>query len=496
MSGLVKPQVVLFQPKTSTADFIHLDWGRVPYGLVSIATPLRAKGYEIVLIDQRVDQNWENKLLDAIKSKSTICFGTTAITGPNITHALEASRLVKKYRADIPVVWGGVHATLSPEQTLESEYVDIVVMGEGEYIFEELVETISAHASLANIKGIYYKDNGQILHTHERPFERELDKIHEPDFEIVKDYIEQYINCESGRGLDVCSSRGCPFKCTFCSNSKFNRSLWRANSAEEVVRRITKMVYDYRLDFVCFVDDNFFTHLGRVEKICDGFIRENLNFSWRAFGLRIDTANKMSDEMWEKLWEAGCRDLYIGAETGDPDMMLRIDKHITVEAMLEVNRKLSSRPFFVKYNFIIGYPGESEQQLQNTVNVARQLCHENTNASVALNLLAPFPGTGMFDDAVKFGFQPPRKLEDWGAFDSDNWINQYPSWHTKKEHDRLNSIAFSAFFMNPKLVKRIDRRFLRLMFRLYGPIARLRFRHNWHRFPVESTVARSIMRHM
>ncbi len=204
----------------------------------------------------------------------------------------------------------------------------------------------------------------------------------------------------------------------------------------------------------------------------------------------------MSDELLQLLWDSGCRDLYIGAETGDPDMMKRIDKSITVPALLEGNRRLAKYPFIVKYTLIIGWPLETEAQLMNTLAVVKQLCRENSNAYAPFCLLCPFVGTKMFDEAVAVGFKPPKTLEEWALFNYDDWISTYPNWHSKAEIRRLNCIAFSAIFLNPKTATKLDKWWMRLVFKLYGPIARLRFNHNWCAFPIESILGRRLLREM
>ena len=136
----------------------------LPLGLLSIATPLDLQGYRIKIIDEFANPNWKRELLEALTEKP-LCFGVTCMTGPQILHALAACRLVRERYPDVPIIWGGIHASLLPEQTLENPYPDIVVVGEGEETFLELVKALESGSPLSNVSGICYKENGKIHHT-------------------------------------------------------------------------------------------------------------------------------------------------------------------------------------------------------------------------------------------------------------------------------------------------------------------------------------------
>jgi len=137
--------VVLVYPKTGQ------DFGATiapPHGLLAIAAPLFKKGYKIKIIDQRIDFNWKNNLIDALQSKP-LCVGISAMTGTQIYFAYEIAQLIRKHtNGKIPIVWGGPHPSILPEQTLEDEDVDIVCIGEGDITFLELVEAIQSRNSL------------------------------------------------------------------------------------------------------------------------------------------------------------------------------------------------------------------------------------------------------------------------------------------------------------------------------------------------------------
>jgi anaerobic magnesium-protoporphyrin IX monomethyl ester cyclase len=193
--------VILIQPRHRLG---HGPSRRVslPLGLLAVATPLDVAGYKVRIIDQRTEPDWEQSLLAELKTKP-IGVGVTAMTGAPIWWALKASEIVKQ-NSDVPVVWGGVHPSLLPQQTLENQYVDIVVQGEGEETFFELVKALGNKEPLAKVKGIWYKEGGEIKQNPPRPFIDLNQKTHTMSI--------------SGRGvLHIETSRGCPFSCAFCS---------------------------------------------------------------------------------------------------------------------------------------------------------------------------------------------------------------------------------------------------------------------------------------
>ena len=140
----------------------------MPMSLLCIATPVMNAGYDVKIIDQRVEPRWESILRQELQ-KDPLCVGVSSMTGPQLRHALDISKMVKEY-GNSPVIWGGTHASLLPDQTLKNENIDIVVQGEGEETFPELVEALDGKRPLSTVKGIWYKENGHIKNTGMRPF--------------------------------------------------------------------------------------------------------------------------------------------------------------------------------------------------------------------------------------------------------------------------------------------------------------------------------------
>jgi radical SAM superfamily enzyme YgiQ (UPF0313 family) len=216
--------VVLFQPKIGSMDSIRSK-PAIPLSLLSIASFLKNRGYHVKIIDQRINPKWEKSLNKEFK-KSVIAFGTTCLTGEPILHSLIASKIAKEN--SIPVIWGGVHPSLLPHQTLENENIDVIVKGEGEETFFELIQALERNRPLNKVSGIFFKNNSSIKKTKERSFIN-LDTLPPIDYKIID--INEYLPKYKGKSsLYMESSRGCTFNCAYCYNTVFNKKCWRSKS--------------------------------------------------------------------------------------------------------------------------------------------------------------------------------------------------------------------------------------------------------------------------
>ncbi|MBN1870280.1 MAG: cobalamin-dependent protein, partial [Candidatus Omnitrophica bacterium] len=212
-----KPDILFLYPKTG------MDFGSTiapPHALLTVAAPILKAGYHVKLLDQRTHIITEHILKDYL-SKDTICVGISTMTGTQIRNALILAQMVRNVTdGKVPIVWGGCHPSVAPEQTLANDKVDIVVSGEGDETFLELVQALAEKRSLKTVKGIYYTDGGKTVKTEKRPL-LDVETLLPTPWELID--AEKYIHPDmylktSTRVLDIGqTSRGCPFRCGFCS---------------------------------------------------------------------------------------------------------------------------------------------------------------------------------------------------------------------------------------------------------------------------------------
>lgn len=482
--------IVLFNPAPRSGKQVQRRV-ELPLSLLCPATPLDRQGYQIKIIDEFANPAWREALLDALAQKP-VCFGVTCMTGPQILHALEGCRIVRERYPDVPIVWGGVHASLLPEQTLENPFVDIVVVGEGEETFPELVKALEAGTPLSEVVGLYYKENGKIYSTGLRPFVN-LNAQPPLSYHLINmdHYRRQLFGVDH---ISFNSSRGCTFRCSFCWDPVMHKRKWRAMQPETVLDHLNRIAKDYRMRGFLFTDDHFFIDVDRAYRILEGIVRTGLNISISKLQIRSDLINRLDHDFLELMVRAGVKRLSVGVESGSQRILDLIKKDISVEEIIEANRKLISYPIVPVYLFMMGLPTETPEDFAKSVRLAILLTDENPRAVKTFNIYTPYPGTELYDLTVQLGLKEPKRLEDWAHFNFRN-IPEEAAWIEPKMRQLVGALDFPLMFLgkghfvtpykktNPLVVA---------LARMYYPIARYRVKHLNARFPIEAKMVRSL----
>nr|MBP7463541.1 cobalamin-dependent protein [Bacteroidales bacterium] len=242
--------VVLVQPSHDTWDRLFV---RIPESLLAIAALPVKNGYKVVIIDQRINSNWKKELAAWVMQKP-ICVGITTLTGPSISHALDAAEIVKSIDADCKVVFGGVHVTLLPEQSLLHPCIDIVLKGEGDYVFDTLLKALENKTDLHVVEGIYFKENGQIVSTPNGSLITNMGDLPDYPYHLIDMSKYSAMDIENGKSVSFQTSRGCPFSCNFCGNPQLNQNTWRAMPIAKIVSKIEILQSVYGFNNFLFLD--------------------------------------------------------------------------------------------------------------------------------------------------------------------------------------------------------------------------------------------------
>jgi hypothetical protein len=460
-----RARVILVNP-CSTRGFGNYT---APYGLLFTAINIH-KTYDVIIIDQTVEKNWRRKLLEELALKP-LCVGVTAMTGPQIKEGLEVAQIVKEH--DGFVVWGGLHATLLPEQTLANPYVDCVVEGEGEDAFAELVEALSLGKSLEGIPGVWIKVSGEARFGGKRA-PVDLDSLGEIPFHLIDSgwYVRDSVH---GPAFVFYSSRGCPQRCTFCLNETVYESHWRAFSPERVLSDLSRLLKLHpHIRHVQFWDDNFFPSLPRAKAIAEGVAALDDSLTWSVLGAHVRDIRRMSDEYLAMLASTRLREVLIGAESGSQHVLDLVRKNFKVEEMLESNRRLGRFGIRPTYSFISGVPGETDDDIRQSVLVMFQLMKDNPSAIVGnIKPALCYPGTDYFRQAVELGFKPCESLEAWSDFVWGDYAVLEMPWVSRKRKTFLQDLYYYTVLLCPEYLM-IRSRLFPIFAKILSPIARWR----------------------
>lgn len=421
-----------------------------PHGILAVAAPVQHAGYRVTVLDQRVQQI-SPELLGNLISSELICVGISAMTGHQITHALNIARTFRRLTNGlVPLVWGGPHASVVPEQTLANENVDIVVIGEGDETFLELVKTIEGKGCLSEVSGIAYRSGAETVITPPRPL-ADVSTLLPTPWNLID--VEQYVRKHNDIYLKDCArvldlgqtSRGCPFSCGFCSSASIRGRKWRPLSAEKSLELIREGVRRFNLDGFWLRDDEFYIDRNRAHKICDGIISEKLATKFYTAGTRVDVFLKSTHEELSALKQAGAVHLKFGAESGSQRILDLMSKGITVQGTLEANRVCMKYGFIPSFTLMIGYPTETVDEINQTIDLAYQLLKENPAAQIeTITSFTAFPGTPDYGLALSHGLQPPQSLEEWADWTLDNFDTKGDKlpWFTEEERKWIGNISY------------------------------------------------------
>ncbi|MBA7641229.1 Anaerobic magnesium-protoporphyrin IX monomethyl ester cyclase [subsurface metagenome] len=368
-----------------------------PNGLLFLAAVLEKHGHQVQIYDNVLDSR---KPEDFIAYKPDIV-GYSVLTGTDITQAIAQTKEFKKVIPGVKTVWGNVHPSVLPEQTIREPYIDYVIVGAGEYALLKLVDHLEKGANgLKNIEGLVYKENGQIYRNEATSFAKDLDELPNPAWHLidVKKYWAASLN----------TSRGCPFRCTFCYNSVFNKGYRGDFSAERIVSQVKYLQRQYGVKFIRFFEDNFTFNRKRLQQFCRLIIAEKINFKWDC-----EARADLSEEDIALMARAGCTSIGLGVETGSQKILNFLKKGVDLNQMeksfwLIVKHKIAPRLYIME-----GLPTETVEDF----NLTHQLLKKLDHPPYLYMRFVPYAGTPLFDYCVsKELIDPPQRLEEWADF--------------------------------------------------------------------------------
>ncbi len=439
--------VLLINPPKLTKEIYNIySYGAPilpPLGLCYLATALLKDRHKVKIIDAAAERIRFNEIKKEIIDFSPAIVGITSTTA-SYKSACKIIYMIKRIDRNITTILGGAHVSSRPYETiLECEDLDIAVINEGEHTIREVAKTVEEKKSLSSIKGIYYRKEGNIIANYPREFEDNIDIFSFPKRELLKSlrlYHHAPTRSPHRLATSMITSRGCPFRCSFCQQSIFGRR-WRGHSPAFVVDEMRILTDEYKVKFISIEDDNFAFDRNRVMEICRRIINNRITVEWGC-SVKIDS---LDSELLRAMRGAGCKNIYIGIESSSDRILNLYQKRDKRDKLINVINMIKKMNFNLYGAFILGAPTETINEMNDTIRFAVSLPLDG----VSFSLFVPYPNTILRNLAFRKG----TVSEDWDNYSGHSPVPAYvDNGFTPEKIVRIQKLAYLRFYFRLKYI--------------------------------------------
>ncbi|AUB57195.1 MULTISPECIES: B12-binding domain-containing radical SAM protein [Methanobacterium] len=424
-------KVLFINPPYFNSKYKFIGLVAPPLGIAYMAAVLEENNIDVEIIDAAaLEMRWET-LETEIKRISPDLVAITALT-PTIAKALQTAELAKKTCPHATVVLGGYHPTFNYQEMLAKDYVDIVVMGEGEITLLDLVETLDEGGDLKNVQGIAYE--GGV--TPPRPLISDLEELPFPARHLLPMEHYKILNMKLHTATMI-SGRGCPMQCSFCASAALHGNRLRMRSPGNVVDEMEHLVNDHNAGMIAFMDDTFTLKPSQVEAICEEIKKRDMDVYWGCTA-RVDT---LSGPLLHKMSDSGCITMFLGVESADQQQLDRVNKQITIDKIRSAFKLARENDIRTIASVVLGMPGDTRSSIERTIKFAREI-----NPSYAVfSLATPYPGTKFYQEAVQNNI---IRVKDWSKYTLLSPVLDTVDC-SLDELKKLQKKAFRQFYLRP-----------------------------------------------
>jgi len=428
-----------------------------PLGILYLAAVLEEGGVEVSVLDQAAKGLTIKETVNWIKAENPDILGFSTFASSGRMAAL-ISNEVKKENPNVTVVFGNYYATFNPERILKKyPSVDIIVRGEGEHTVIDLVDCFENKRRLKDILGISFRNGNEVVSTADRPLIKDLDCLPFPDRALIDEDYHSVIagaNVAPKKFTSLVSSRGCVYRCRFCSCAQFARNRWRPRSVKNTLEELNFLASEGYKQFI-FVDDNFTTNPKNVIKLCREMRKEKLDMEWVCEG-RVDNA---SYEMFWEIAKAGCKIFYFGIESANQRILDYYNKRITPEQSKNaVKTAREAGADVIVGSFIVGAPDETREEIQNTIKFANRIPIDLPQ----FNILGVFPGTDLWNECEAKGL-----LRDGDCWETGIAVSEIcPTAVPCREIRQMIHDGFYRFARRPSFISKQIARLMKSPYRM------------------------------
>jgi radical SAM superfamily enzyme YgiQ (UPF0313 family) len=410
-----------------------------PLGLLYIAAVLERESFPVRIIDSYAEHyDVSTTVKEALKFNPDIV-GITAVT-PTFGNAIMIAKALKKANPDVTIAMGGPHITPTGALILQNhKCVDICVKHEGEYAFLELTQK----KPLKDILGIFYRnDAGTVITNPDRPLLENLDELPFPARHLI-DLSKYHHVLYSSYGeplTEMTTSRGCPYKCSFCASKITNGSRVRFRSVENVIEEVDELINNYGIKVIEFRDDTLTLNPPRFKRLCEELKKRDVDFIGNA---KVNMVARFP-EMAQQAKDAGCKLFLFGCESGDQKILDSFLKSQTVEDIKQAFKIVNHVGLDTLACFILGSPLETRETARKTIDLSKEI----SPTFVEYFLLNPHPGTESEEEAKRVGMMTNV---NWEEVSAPQWFN--PTIHhpifSEEELKSMLSSAYREFYFRP-----------------------------------------------
>lgn len=393
-------KILLIYPYCLENRLHEEDAAVVPMGVYYIGALLKENGYDVDILNFHGLSEDQNKLRAILKEKKADLIGFSVLNA-NRWGAIDIAEIAKELNPDIKIVFGGVAATFLWKHFLTHfKAIDVIVMGEGEFAFLNLIKAFEAQNDIESVRGIAFRKGKKIIRTQAQEPIQNPDDLPIP----AKYFTYQHLAL----------TRGCAGNCTFCGSPQFWNRKVRFHSPEYFVNQL-ELLYQRGVRFFYVSDDTFTMREDYVLEICRKIIEKKLNINWAA----ISRVNYASETMLYQMRKAGCIQISYGVESGSEKIRELLNKKITAEQVKRAFFLTTRYGILARAYFIYGCPGENDDTIRETIELILQI----KPLSVIFYILDVFPGTALYDEFMaKFGLSEDiwlERIEDILYFEKD-----------------------------------------------------------------------------
>jgi len=427
----------------------------IPLALMYLGASLRRAGHKVTLVDGAVQTEpsplvfsaegllhvgmpWE-AFVRAVLGAAPDLVGISSLFYTQMPQAIRAAREIRAVLPKTAIVVGGPPVTVRPQDYLAEPAITAAALGEGETILVALADALARGQPLSGVRGVAYRQDGRIEINERAEYVEDLDTLPDPAYDLID--LERYMRVAtmdaSGRWrwkprpiLAVLTSRGCPFKCTFCAAHAHMGRRHRTHSPERVLAHVRFIATQLGIRHIHFIDDNLGQNQARFHAILDGLIamkNEGLPITWETpIGMRTD---KLTFDILAKAKEAGCQAIFLTVESGSQRVLTEvIDKHLNLQSVIDAAAACKKLGLKARSGFIMGLPGEKLEDMQMTVDFAHML-KRRYGVRGHNTLATPLYGTRLYEICAEKGYlrqeitpdNVARSFEEGGMIETEDW---------------------------------------------------------------------------